>query len=89
MGRRKLPSVPHQLVLVEWEDSSQPISSWQWADDYQSPEIVRCISVGYLIADTAHSLALAPNVGDVNRERMQVSGIIRIPRRSVVTVRNL
>jgi hypothetical protein len=80
---KKRVSVPYKLVSVEWEDSARPISEWQWIDDYQLPEIVTCISVGYLIAETDKTLALAPNLGDVTCERIQASGIIRIPKSAV------
>ena len=69
--------------MVEWEDSARPIESWQWVDDYQMPRIVNCISVGYLIAKTKQAIALAPNLGDIESERIQASGIIRIPNRSI------
>jgi hypothetical protein len=79
----KRPAFRYRLVLVEWEDSARPISSWQWVDDYQMPETVTCVSVGYLIADTKQAIALAPNLGDIGRERLQASGIIRVPRPAV------
>ncbi len=79
----KRPKSPYKLVLIEWDDSARPISQWQWVDDYQIPEIVRCISVGYLIAQTREALAVAPNLGDTTSERIQASGIIRVPRKSV------
>lgn len=82
---RRCPA-PYPLVLVEWEDSARPIADWQWADDYVLPEIVRCVSVGYLIADTKTAVALAPNLGDVGHPRVQMSGIIRIPRSAVVRI---
>jgi hypothetical protein len=71
-------------VSVEWEDSAQPISAWQWIDDYEVPTITKCISVGYLIADTPKAIAIAPNLGDVTRDRIQASGIIRIPRSAII-----
>jgi hypothetical protein len=74
---------PYKLVLIEWDDSARPVSQWQWVDDYQIPEIVRCVSVGYLIAETKDALAVAPNLGDMTSERIQASGIIRVPRSSV------
>jgi len=77
------------LVLVEWEDSARPISEWQWVDDYQMPEIVSCVSVGYLIAKTKQAIAIAPNLGDVSSARNQASGIIRIPCRSVKSLTRL
>lgn len=79
----KRPRLPYKLVLVRWEDSAQPISAWQWIDNYEVPEIVECVSVGYLIAETKNAIALAPNVGDIKRDRGQASGIIRIPRAAI------
>jgi hypothetical protein len=72
-----------KIVLVEWEDSQRPLSPWQWVDEYSLPDAVRCHSVGFLIAKTKSALALAPNLGDVQHERAQASGIIRIPRSAV------
>jgi hypothetical protein len=77
------PEAPYKLVAVEWVDSAQPVSAWQWADDYEMPQIVVCVSVGYLIAETEDAIALAPNLGDIGRERVQASGIIRLPRAAV------
>ena len=85
----KRPEVPYRLVLVQWEDSARPIPAWQWIDEYQLPEIVECISVGYLIADTKNAVALAPNIGDIKHDRGQASGIIRIPRAAIRGMTNL
>lgn len=82
-SRTARPQTPYKLVLVEWEDSAQPVSAWQWVDAYEIPESVRCISVGYLIGQNRKTLAVAPNLGDLTSERIQASGIIRVPRASV------
>lgn len=82
-ARRRLPKTPYPLLVVEWEDSAQPVSAWQWTEDYQEPEILKCVSVGYLIAKTKTAIALAPNLGDVTREKAQACGIIRIPQRAI------
>lgn len=79
----KRPRVPYRLVLVEWEDSARPISAWQWVDEYQAPDAIMCISVGYVIVSNRRTLAIAQNFGDMEQERVQVSGIIRIPQSSV------
>jgi len=86
---RKQQRTKYPLVLVEWEDSQRPLSPWQWVDDYSLPDTVCCLSVGFLIAKTKSALALAPNLGDVEHERAQACGIIRIPARSVRKVTNL
>lgn len=80
---KKTRSVPYRLVEVEWEDSARPISAWQWIEDYEIPEVVTCRSVGYLIANHKTPIALAPNLGDLGCERIQASGIIRIPRSAI------
>jgi hypothetical protein len=77
------PAIPFRLVLVEWEDSARPISAWDWVDNYEIPETVSCVSVGYLIAEAETAIALAPNIGDFRRERLQASGILRVPRSAV------
>ncbi len=77
------PKTPYRLIAVEWEDSQQPLASWQWIDEYQAPDTVHCFSVGFLIAQTAVALAIAPNIGDVEMERHQACGIIRIPLSAV------
>ena len=72
------------LVLVEWEDSAQPLSAWSFLSDMAPPEIVQCVSVGWLVQDTDTVKGLAPNMGDVSSENsMQVSGLIRIPARCI------
>lgn len=87
--RRTKATVPYDLTLVEWEDSAQPVAAWQWAADYEMPEVVTCLSVGYLISESKQAVALAPNVGGVGGEQHQVSGIIRIPRSAVRRISRL
>lgn len=80
---RPLPKTSFQLVLVEWEDSARPISGWQWVEDCE-PQPIRCISVGYLVAETSDAIALAPNLGDVEQPKAQACGIIQIPQRAII-----
>jgi len=79
-----LPKTPWPLVLVQWEDSQQPHAAWEWVDDYQEPNSVFCISIGWLIAESKTTLALAPNIADLDQSKQQTSGVIRIPKRSVI-----
>ena len=87
MSLRKPPrpdeKSPYPLVMIEWEDSQRPLAPWQWVDEYDLPDAVLCVSVGFLIAKTKDALALAPNLGDLTQERIQASGIIRIPTSAV------
>ena len=77
------------LVLIEWEDSAQPVAAWQYLDEVGVPEIVRCQSVGFLVYDGNDVKALAPNVGDLGGEHAQASGLMRIPTRCVTRIRKL
>lgn len=78
---------PCPLVLVEWEDSAQPVSSWQWITAYTEPDIVTCASVGWLIHDGRDVKVVAPNLGHSDdQSAVQVSGVIRIPTRCVTRI---
>lgn len=78
------------LVLIEWEDSAQPIAEWQYLADFEGLSIVECASVGWLIQDDDKVKVLAPNIGDVgNPETAQASGVIRIPSRCVTRISQL
>jgi hypothetical protein len=57
-------------------DSARQIPGWQWIEDYELPETIRRLSVGYLIAETEDAIALAPNLGDVEQPKAQACGII-------------
>lgn len=73
------------LVLVEWEDSMQPSSSWRFLTDFDDHKIVKCLSVGWMIGDGKDVKALAPNIGNPhdNTGVEQASGVIRIPARAI------
>ncbi len=84
MKRKKLPDLPYKLVMIEWEDSARPIGAWIWVDEYSIPETVKCISVGFIVAETDKAIALAPNLGDVELDRAQAAGVIRLPKSAVL-----
>jgi hypothetical protein len=83
------PQTPYRLVAVEWEDSQRPLSGWQWIDEYTLPDAVTCLSVGFLIGESSQAIALAANLGDVECERAQGCGIIRIPTSAVKRIADL
>jgi len=74
-----------QLVLIEWEDSAQPVPGWSWLDETTWESVVLCKSVGWLIHDGEDVKALAPNLGDMGSDT-QVSGVIRIPTRCITRI---
>lgn len=68
------------LVLIEWLDSAQPLPGWRHLDDLPELEAVRCLSVGWLVAESDGVKMLAPNLGDVDSSgNAQASGFMRIP----------
>ena len=78
-----------RLVLIEWEDSSQPISQWQHRNDIRV-SAVRIASVGWLIKDGKNVKALAPNVGGLGgKGSPQCSGVIAIPTRCIIQIKKL
>lgn len=80
----------NKLVLVEWVDSVQPVSSWRLLDDLPALEIVECVSVGWLVNKSRKVLMLAPNIGDIESgSTAQASGFIRIPTAAVTRIAEL
>lgn len=74
-----------QLVLIEWEDSAQPIAQWQRLEDMELGGIVRCVSVGWLVVDDEEKKVLAPNMGG-GEHNLQACGVIQIPARSITRI---
>ena len=73
--------------MIEWEDSRQPSAEWCFLSSFDPATAVRCTSVGWLVHDGDDIKALAPNMGDIREENsVQVSGVIRIPTRCVLSV---
>lgn len=71
--------------MIEWEDSAQPISKWEYLSGIETYSVIRCASVGWMIQNTESIKVLAPNMGGDERN-VQVSGMIRIPARCVIKV---
>jgi hypothetical protein len=63
--------------------------AWGWLDEYTLPEVVQCVSVGFLVAETEAALALAPDLADLEQERTQGSDVSRIPRGAVRQIADL
>lgn len=84
-----MPDDNPQLVFIDWEDSAQPLAEWRYLDDLGPLEVVQCQSVGFLVHDGDDVKVLAPNVGDLGREHAQACGLMRIPTRCIVRVRQL
>lgn len=78
-----------RLVQIEWHDSRQPISGWNYIEDLDGFSPVVCLSVGWLIHDDENVKVLAPNIGDYGAEREQASGAMQIPTRCIVKMEEL
>ena len=90
MAKHKQENNSCPLVLIEWEDSAQPIPGWVYLSDFETKGAVHCASVGWLIHDGKKVKALAPNMGDLGDENSaQASGIIRIPARCISKISKL
>ncbi len=75
--------------MIEWVDSKQPTSSWTYLQNFEPQESVKCVSVGWLIAE-GEVMALAQNMGDIqDPDNAQVSGVIHIPAHCVVKTTKL
>lgn len=69
-----------QLMLIEWQDSLQPVAGWHTLADRPALEVAECSSVGWIVAEDAKAIMLAQNVADLGREDAQGSGFMRIPK---------
>lgn len=77
----------HELVMIEWEDSAQPVSSWRYLTDAPPLEIIQCVSVGWVIGNSERVIMLTPNIGDYESgEGAQGTGFIRIPKSSITRI---
>lgn len=78
------------LVMIEWEDSAQPIPAWSYLASFEAPGTIRCVSVGWMIRDDKQMKVVAPNMGGVNTSgSLQVSGMIQIPTSCVLQITHL
>ncbi len=62
-----------RLVMIEWEDSAQPMPSWAYLVSLDATKAVRCVSVGWLIHDGDDVKGSRPEHGEPKR-RMQRAG---------------
>lgn len=91
LGREGVSKRPHpeaHRVEVEWADSTIPHEGWIRHADVMNPryrnKMVRCLSVGLLLADDKHGVALASSA-----HRADVAGVTIIPRGQVLKLRRL
>ncbi|MEQ1648433.1 MAG: hypothetical protein ABL898_07600 [Hyphomicrobiaceae bacterium] len=78
-----------RLVMVTWEDSRQPTSKWTFLSDLPDHTAVKCTTVGWLLKDNDDVKVLAQSMGDIDADEMQTSGVMTIPARCVIAIKNL
>lgn len=72
------------LLLVQWEDSSQP-SSWVWLKSTDTYAVTTVRSVGWVVRETDDVLVLAPSLSRPDEDGdVQALGVIRVPKRAIV-----
>jgi hypothetical protein len=81
----RVPSKHHWRVEVEWEDSTVWQRGWEKIDEIlENRDSVRCLSIGFVLADDKRGIVLAANVhGD------EAAGVAMIPRRQIVKRKRL
>jgi len=75
--------VKHKMVLIEWLDSRQPFSGWQFLKDLEMPKSCKCISVGWLLEEDADQVVVAAHLNDLGKDD-QVMGVMAIPSCSIL-----
>lgn len=76
-----------QMVVIEWEDSTQPTPNWQWLSALGERRAIICQTVGWLLSgyDDPKVVALSLSCLDEEGDR-QVSGVIQIPARAIISL---
>jgi hypothetical protein len=69
--KQATPAPKYRRVEVEWEDSTQPYSSWRFVRDFQLLEPMRCVSIGFLLEQNNRVIGLAPNLSEIGTDGEQ------------------
>ena len=80
-----------RLVHVIWADSSSPMDSSWHSYPAAMPEVLKCESIGWLVAETKSALLIAGHVshGAADGSVNQFSGEMTIPKSAVVRLRKI
>ena len=78
------------LVIIRWQDSAQPLPSWQYLSALPRTQPIECATVGWLLKDDDDIKVICQSVGDLdNPKNAQASGIMTIPARCVLSIEKL
>jgi hypothetical protein len=73
----------YPMVLIEWLDSRQPSTGWQFVENMEIPMPCKCLSVGWLLAEGENQTVIAAHRNDMDQDD-QVMGVMVIPSCSVL-----
>ena len=78
------------LVIIRWQDSAQPLSSWQYSSALPQTRAIECATVGWLLKDDDDVKVICQSIGDLESPKnAQASGIMTIPARCVLSIEKL
>lgn len=80
-----------RVVMIDWLDSGQPISEWQFLDGFKFQRAHRCVTVGHYLGESEDAVTVAISTATVDHtdEMGQASGITLIPKCAIVLMRDL
>jgi hypothetical protein len=81
--------IPYRLVRVDWEDSGSDDNRWHRTDNREKPQAMMCVSVGYLIAKTKHTIQITANFSGVRGTATHLASAWDIPRSAVRSITDL
>ena len=80
------------LVIIHWQDSSQPLPAWKHLSDLPEFVATECASVGWLLRSDKRIKVLAQSLGGMEKpdgSNAQGMGIMTIPASCVVSLEHL
>ena len=86
MGRRigKDEYTPPDAVVVHWLDAADGPPGWEDITTLAPLELVKCTSIGFILAENDEAIVLVTTVGDT-----ALSGRVVIPRGCIASMRRL
>lgn len=73
-------------VLIEWVDSYSVYEQLDFIKHIKEPEVIKCLSIGFVIKETDESILILPHISGENEAGM---GGICIPKVSIVKITSL
>lgn len=81
------------LVIVHFHDSALVPAAWKFVEDILSPQsnvkAIRCVVVGFVLADTPQELVIAASIGDEGTANEQAAHVMVIPKVAITAFEHL